>query len=360
VLRPVDGLPTWFGDRVSALFMRAASMEENIGRHLTNMVTPITGYFRRDRHVHPEVDAETYKLELTGVARPRTLRLPDLHAMPFERRVCVQECAGNGNHLMGSAGLLGQAEWEGPALSTVLEACGGAGPASHFAFHGYDILKVAGVMLKSGYHYGLSVEELVRSRALIAVNMNGAPLSRRHGFPARLVVPRIYSMSHVKWLAKIEGKTAAHRGIHNTWVFTNKVKRAGKWVRVQARWIGLKSLITHCRREGEGWRLTGCAWGGDEPITGVDVSCDGGEQWSRARVLSPREYFQTNPGIERPDLEGAWCVFTYDWTPGRSGRFRVGARARGEQGALQELENDPEIHGHFDQTRVKWRDVTIP
>ena len=235
-LRPVDGLPRWVGDRLAGLLLRAVSMEENLGRRLTSMVTPITGYFRRDRHVHPEVDAATYRLRITGVARPTELTLEQLEALPFERRVLVQECAGNGNHLMGSAGLLGQAVWEGPSLRTVLEACGGAGPATNFAFHGRDVLKLAGVTLKHGYHYGLSLEELERARALIAVRMNGEPLSRRHGFPARLVVPKIYSMSHVKWLAQIEGKTEAHRGYHNTWVFTNKVKRDGRWVRVQARW----------------------------------------------------------------------------------------------------------------------------
>ena len=200
----------------------------------------------------------------------------------------------------------------------------------------------------------------MRARALVALTMNGEPLSRRHGFPARLVVPGIYSMSHVKWLSHIEGKTSPHLGVHNTWVFTNKVKRDGKWVRVQARWIGLKSLLTHCRRDGDGWLLTGCAWGGDHPIVGIDISCDGGESWHEARLQTPQEYFAADPDIVRPDLDGAWSVFTYHWKPPGPGRYRVGCRARDESGALQDLENDPEIHGHFNQTRVKWRDVTIP
>ncbi len=359
-LKPVDGLPRWVGDRLANLLLRVVSMEENLGRRLTSMITPITGYYRRDRHVHPAVDAATYRLQVTGVQRPRAFSLEQLKELPFERRVLVQECAGNGNHLMGSAGLLGQAVWEGPSLKTVLDACGGVGSAKHFAFHGHDVLKVAGITLKHGYHYGLSLEELVRARALIAVHMNGEPLSRRHGFPARLVVPKIYSMSHVKWLAQIEGKTEEHRGYHNTWVFTNKIKKNGRWVRVQARWIDLKSLITHCRRDGDGWLFTGVAWGGERPIPHVSISCDGGESWHDARVQSPAEFFESNPDIELPDLEGAWSVFSYRWTPTRGGKHRVGCRARDDQGTWQDLENDPQVHGHFNQTRVKWRDVVVP
>ncbi len=72
-----------------------------------------------------------------------------------------------------------------------------------------------------------------------------------------MVVPGIYSMSHVKWLGHIEGKTRPHMGIHNRLVFTNKVRKDGKWVRVQARWIGLKSMISDCRAsaDGTGWLL---------------------------------------------------------------------------------------------------------
>ena len=243
-LHPVDGLPRWLGRRLARAFLRLVSMEENDPPALARMVTPTAGYFRRDRHVHPEVDASSYRLQLTGVAAPRTLTLTDLQALPRETRVCVQECAGNGNHIMGSAGLCGQAVWSGPTFESLLALCGGAGPATHFAFHGLDDLGV----LKRGYHYGLSLDELLRARAIVALTMNGEPLSRRHGFPSRLIVPQIYSMSHVKWLGHIEGKTRPHMGIHNRLVFTNKELQAGKWVRVQARWIGLKSAIVHCRR----------------------------------------------------------------------------------------------------------------
>jgi sulfane dehydrogenase subunit SoxC len=355
-LRPVDGLPTWLGKKIARVLLRLVSMEENEPAALSQPVTPTEGYFRRDRHVHPEVDPHTYRLQITGVAAPRTLTLPDLLALPREARVCVQECAGNGNHIMGSAGLCGQAVWEGPSLADVLELCGGSGPATHFAFHGLDRLGV----FKRGYHYGLSLAELREARAIIAVTMNGEPLSRRHGFPSRLIVPKVYSMSHVKWLGHIEGKTKPHMGIHNRLVFTNKERQGGKWVRVQARWIGLKSMIADCRRDGTAWRLTGAAWGGQRPIAGVEVSTDGGVTWQKAQLNPVREHFARDARVGEHDLHGAWSVFSYLWHPPAPGTYRVGARAIDEAGDVQTLDNDPNVKGHFNQTRVKWRIITVP
>jgi DMSO/TMAO reductase YedYZ molybdopterin-dependent catalytic subunit len=355
-LRPLEGLPTWFGQRVAQALLRAVSMEEQSPAGLSSMVTPVAGYFRRDRHVHPSIDAESYRLEIDGVAAARTLTLDDLRAMPWEERVLVQECAGNGNHMMGSAGLRGQARWRGPSLERVLEACGGPGEASHFAFHGLDRLGV----LKAGYHYGLSLEELRRSRALIALEMNGAPLSRRHGFPARLVVPKIYSMSHVKWLGRIEGKQAPHDGIHNRWVFTNQERRGDRWVRVQARWIGLKSVISCCRRDGDGWLLLGSAWGGERPIARVEVSTDGGSTWQEAALDRPHEHFSGDEGLRPEDLDGAWAVFSYRWRPPAGGSYTIASRAFDADGEAQRMEEDPAVRGHFNQTRVKWRRVVVP
>ena len=358
-LRPVDGLPRWLGARMARWFLRLVSMEEQDAARLARMVTPTAGYFRRDRHVHPAVDPVDYRLKFTGVALPRVLALADLQALPRETRVCVQECAGNGNHIMGSAGLCGQAVWSGPTFESLLELCGGPGDATHFAFHGLDDLGV----LKRGYHYGLSLEELRKAGAIVALTMNGEPLTRRHGFPARLIVPQIYSMSHVKWLAHVEGKTRPHMGIHNRLVFTNKELRAGKWVRVQARWIGLKSVISDCRRDGTGWLLTGCAWGGERPIAGVEVSCDGGLSWHAARVQTPTEYFTEHPELATPEpaaLAGAWAVFTFPWLPAGPGEYKLGCRAIDVDGNVQQLDNDPKVHGHFNQTRVKWRNVTVP
>ena len=353
-LQPVEGLARWFGRTLHAFIFRFVSMIEQPTENMSGPLSPVDGYFRRDRHRHPRVDPDTYSLRVTGVKNPRSFTLAELRALPQEERILVMECAGNGNHLMGSAGLVGQARWSGPSLATVLEACGGVGESTHFAFHGLDPIP----LIRKGYHYGLSVEELTRANALLALEMNGEPLPRPRGFPLRMVVPGIYSMSHIKWLGHIEGKTEPHMGIHNRLVFTNKEKRDGKWVRVQARWIGLKSMITRCQRTDDGWRMTGWAWGGGEPIDRVEITTDGGDTWEQATVHPPGEYFDGQVPPEH--RQHAWSVFEYHWRGPAPGRYLVTSRAFGETGEAQPMEEDPNVHGHFNQTRVKWRRVNVP
>lgn len=355
-LRPVEGLPRWLPGWAARLAMRVVSMIEQPTATMQGPLSPVEGYFRRDRHRHPRVDPDTYTLRVTGVAKPRTFSLAELRELPWEERVLVMECAGNGNHMMGSAGLIGQAKWSGPSLQTVLEACGGPGPATHFAFHGLDPIP----LVRRGYHYGLSLQELAQARALLAIDMNGEALPRARGFPVRLVVPGIYSMSHVKWLGHIEGKTAPHDGIHNRFVFTNKERRDGRWVRVQARWIGLKSMVTRCRRVGDAWVLTGWAWGGDVPIERVTISTDGGQTWHEARVHPPETYFDERDGVRPGDIERAWSVFDYTWHCTEPGRHRIASRAYDAEGNAQPMEDDPNVRGHFNVTRVKWREVDVP
>lgn len=355
ILHSTEGMARWLGPFLPWA-LRMLSMVEEPLENMSGPLTPVRGYFRRDRHRHPNVNPETYRLNVTGVARSRVFTLSDLERLPWEDRILVMECAGNGNHLQGSAGLIGQARWSGPSLKTVLDACGGPGSATHFAFRGLDPIP----LIRRGYHYGLSLDEVTQADALLALRMNGEPLPRARGFPVRLVVPGIYSMSHVKWLGHIEGKTSQHRGFHNDWVFVNHERQHGRWVPVQARWIGLKSMITRCQTAEEGWRLTGWAWGGGKTIDRVAISTDNGSTWNDAVVHQPSDSFIRDFGLRPSDIHHAWSVFHYTWRHPRPGRYRITSRAFATDGTEQPMEQDPRVHGHFNQTRVKWRYVDVP
>lgn len=354
-LQPVDGMARFLGRRLTSWILRAVSMKEQDLTQVEGFLSPKETYFRRDRHVHPTIDPSSYRLSIDGTAAAREFTLDELLSMPREKVVCVMECSGNGNHWQGSAGLVGQACWEGPTFESVLAAAGGPGSATNFVFHGLD-----GKISRFGYHYGLSLEELLKARAILAVRMNGEPLPRKNGFPVRLVVPGIYSMSHVKWIGRIQGKPVPHDGYHNTLVFVNKEKREGKWVKVQARWIGQKSLITRCRQDGDDYLISGWTWGGERPITRVTISTDAGQTWQEATLTRPESHFQGEQVVTEENLRNAWSTFTFRWKKPAPGMYRIGSRSYDDQGRGQDLVQDNNINGHYNQTRVKWRDVRVP
>jgi DMSO/TMAO reductase YedYZ molybdopterin-dependent catalytic subunit len=345
----------FLGGRLASWLLRAVSMKEQDLSQVDGFLSPKETYFRRDRHVHPTIDPTSYRLRIDGTAREHEFTLDDLESLPRERIVCVMECSGNGNHWQGSAGLIGQAHWEGPRFETVLEAAGGAGNATNFVFHGLD-----GKIGRFGYHYGLALDELRQAGAILALRMNGEALPRRNGFPLRLVVPGVYSMSHVKWIGRIQGKTTPHQGIHNTVVFVNKEKRGDQWVKVQARWIGLKSLITRCRPDGEDYILSGWAWGGARPISRVSVSLDAGNSWQEASLTAPDSFFHAEAPFAADRLQNAWSAFSFRWKKPAPGLYRIGSRSFDDQGNEQDLVQNPNVNGHYNQTRVKWRDVRVP
>jgi DMSO/TMAO reductase YedYZ molybdopterin-dependent catalytic subunit len=54
------------------------------------------------------------------------------------------------------------------------------------------------------YEDSLSLAQALAPDALLALGMDGAPLSRPHGAPARAVIPQMYGYKGVKWLERIE------------------------------------------------------------------------------------------------------------------------------------------------------------
>jgi sulfite oxidase len=350
-LQPLEGLYRWLGPGLARFVLRLLSMEELPRQEMSGLMNSQEGFFRRDRHVHPDIPLDGWRLQVGAVAEPRSFSYAELEAMPQQRAACVAECAGNGNHLMGSAGLMGQACWQGPTVSSVIAACGGPGEATHFVFHGADSFGPRGA-----YHYGLSWEEIAQSGAILALRHGGEPLTRARGFPVRLVVPGVYAMAYVKWIARIDGLTERWRGFYNDVLYNNKRLVDGEWVKEQARWISLKSVLTRCRRRDDGWELTGWAWGGGQAISRVEVTADGGETWHDAELTRVHSVHD----LAEPEARHAWTEFRWRWRAPSPGRHLLTSRATNALSQVQPEVEPPDVKGHYDQVRWKWRAVVVP
>jgi hypothetical protein len=68
--------------------------------------------------------------------------------------------------------------------------------------------------------------------------------------------------------------------------------------------------------------IAGIAWAGDRGIDRVEVTTDGGETWSEAR-------------LKPPAAADAWTLWAYRWTPERAGESTVAVRATDGDGNTQ-------------------------
>src|SRR5207237_4853433 len=94
------------------------------------------------------------------------------------------------------------ARWRGALLSDVLDLVAGLkSTAVGLAFLSTD-----------EFSAGLPTEVVQDPETLVVYEMNGQPLPREHGFPARLLVPGRYGMKNPKWLAGIRAMTQEYAG----------------------------------------------------------------------------------------------------------------------------------------------------
>jgi hypothetical protein len=134
------------------------------------------------------------------------------------------------------------------------------------------------------FQRSLTIEHAGSDEPLIAWEMNGLPLTRDHGFPVRLVVPRFYAVASVKWLVDIELVDHPFRGYFQA---DRYVYRGPGLTEHPVTTMRVRSLITsHIdgQRVPDGRvPLAGVAWSGEAAVTRVRVRIDR-EAWREAEL----------------------------------------------------------------------------
>jgi len=237
--------------------------------------------------IPPSIDRTTWRLKVTGlVDRTVELTYDELVALPVVEQFVTIACVSNevGGNLVGNA------KWTGVALRDVLDMAGVQSAADQLVGRSAD-----------GWTAGMPVEWVTdpAREPMIAVGMNGEPLPRAHGYPARLIVPGLYGyVSATKWLTELELTTFDQ--FHGYWVPLGWAERA--------------PILTQSRidvpRSGANVpagtvAVAGVAWAPDRGIRAVEVQVDEGA-WQPATLSAPIS-------------KATWVqwLFRWDATPGR-------------------------------------------
>ena len=210
------------------------------------------------------------------------------------------ECAGNGRayvepHVVSQPWLLeavGTARWRGVPVSALLEEAGVGEGAVEAVFTGLDRGVEGGE--EQSYERSLPVTALLAGDALLAYEMNGAPLPPQHGFPLRLVVPGWYGMTSVKWLERITLVAEPFTGYqqrHSYRVRQEEDDPGDPITTIAPRSLmvppGIPEFLSRSRVVPPGrCEIVGRAWSGGAEVVAVDVSTDGGLNWAPAALGS--------------------------------------------------------------------------
>jgi DMSO/TMAO reductase YedYZ molybdopterin-dependent catalytic subunit len=156
-----------------------------------------------DLGAEPNVTPERFRLDVDGaVERPLSLDFQAFQALPRTESVsdmhCVTQWSRYDNH------------WSGVAASAIIEMVKPKPEAKHVVFHSYD-----------GYTTNIRLEQFNQPDVFLVDTWEGKPITREHGGPVRMLVPRLYLWKSAKWLHRIQFTVSDQpgfwevRGYHN-------------------------------------------------------------------------------------------------------------------------------------------------
>ncbi|HLZ27773.1 MAG TPA: molybdopterin-dependent oxidoreductase [Chloroflexota bacterium] len=249
------------------------------GRPKGELATPITAnddfyVVTKNAVMDPIVDAAAWRLVIDGeVNRPVQVDYRTLLALPAVEVTKTLECISNFTAGCGltsfGCDLISTARWKGARLSDVLNLAGGLkSTAVGLAFLSTD-----------EFSAGLPPEVVDDPETLLVYEMNGEPLPRVHGFPARLLVPGRYGMKNPKWLAGIRAMTQEYQG----WYEQRNWNKDGI-IKTMAR---IDVPADGARLTAGPQRVAGIAYAGARGVQAVELSTDDGGTWRPAAILEP-------------------------------------------------------------------------
>ncbi|MBI2860433.1 MAG: sulfite oxidase-like oxidoreductase [Chloroflexi bacterium] len=134
----------------------------------------------------PQIRPEQWTLSLTGLVEPQLkLSYREFLALPMARVFSDIHCVTTWSKLGNT--------WDGVLTSTV------AGLTRVLPQARFVMVRSAG-----DYYTNLELDDFLQPDVLLATGHNGKPLTPEHGFPVRLVVPRLYFWKSAKWVTGIE------------------------------------------------------------------------------------------------------------------------------------------------------------
>ena len=291
-------------DPASLIVHSSSTLETKRSAFGTSVITPAEQLYIRNNLPAPDAailaNRESWEINVEGVKSPRKLTVAQLKSMGLETVAMVLQCSGNGRGFFPSkpsgtpwtVGAAGCVVWSGVPVRAVVEALGGIDGVRLFMTGTGGEKLPEGIDPKSVI-VERSVPVAAMADALLAWEMNGAPLSLAHGGPLRLIVPGYTGVNNIKYIKQLAFTTTESdaRIMSHGYRITPPGGKADP-VQPSVLEMTVKSWINSPSSEGNSpaagqVQIQGVAFGGMNAVKKVEVSIDGGKNWREARLVGP-------------------------------------------------------------------------
>lgn len=294
--------------------------DPNLAPLLASEITPTYLFYRIDINpIIPQVDSKTWNLTIKGlVEKPITINYDQIRSMPSVQEYVTLECISN--KIGGD--LISTALWKGVRLSQLLEKAVIKPNVKYVVFRCAD-----------GYDVGVPIEKSQMEGAILAYDMNYAPLTAKHGFPVRAIVPGLYGMMNPKWLTEIELVDSVYKGYWQRLGWSNIAQdNAGSSILIPGQAPARQRFRTLDETVDSSYGgkvpIAGIAFAGTRGISKVEVSTDGGTTWKTAQIKDPLSKY-------------TWVLWTAGYIPPNQENYKIVVRATDKSGKTQTTDMNP-------------------
>ncbi|MEE8400823.1 MAG: sulfite oxidase-like oxidoreductase [Candidatus Hydrothermarchaeaceae archaeon] len=134
----------------------------------------------------PKVDISSWRFKITGlVEKEKELNFEEFLALPRVRVQSDIHCVTGWSRLNN--------QWEGVSTSAIKDVVKIKPKAEFVMVYG-----------ENGFSTNLSLKDFFSLDVLFALKHEGRDLTLEHGYPVRLVVPRLYFWKSAKWVQRVE------------------------------------------------------------------------------------------------------------------------------------------------------------
>jgi DMSO/TMAO reductase YedYZ molybdopterin-dependent catalytic subunit len=297
---------------------------------LKDAVTRTANVYVRTNFAVMHLHGSDHEIRVDGaVAAPFSIRVSELRQQSGITLTSTMECAGN--HRLSlrplppgepwQGGAISTARWSGIPLRALLERAAVSAEAIEILVEGADHGERVDAEEPVRFARSLPIRDALAPTTLLALEMNGEPLTPEHGAPVRLVVPGWYGMASVKWVTRISAITTPFDGYFQSRRYVYQHRNGVEPVtRMRVKSIIVAPVEESIHEQGA-IAVWGWAWSGGGPIDRVELAVgDGG--WTATELDSP-----VSPH--------AWTRWQTVVRAERAGRHVLRSRATDSTGATQ-------------------------